>query len=92
MKATTRKSRSNLKVTPIMVCVKCRRRLICSCSGVWAQENMEKGGKPRRLAMFDLWKCTECGYEILAGAGTPIYPYEREEFERYQGQPEIEFW
>ncbi len=92
MRADTVKSRSKLEVQMVIVCVKCGRILRIACNGVWAQENKSQRGEPYRVSNFDMWECPECGYQVLAGSGKPIYEYHRKQFEKYQKETEVEFW
>lgn len=75
-----------------IVCVKCGRLLKVATNGVWAQENVAERGRAYRVSMFDMWQCPECGYEVLAGSGKPVYPDQKESFEKYQQAVEVVFW
>ena len=56
------------------VCVKCRRSMKPEKNGVDAMETVDKRGKPYRIWSADKWRCTNCGFEILAGfAEKPTY-------------------
>lgn len=50
------------------VCVKCNREMRPEKNGVGCLDVFEDG-RTYQLWDSDLWKCPECGYEILEGFG-----------------------
>jgi hypothetical protein len=54
---------------PRVVCTACGRRLRLIRVGVKCVED-DDAGRPYKLWYADLWRCPECGVEVLAGFGT----------------------
>jgi len=59
---------------PMMVCVKCQVKLKPEKNSVHGVETFGRGSdEPYKLWMADLWKCPECGIEVIAGFGAHNY-------------------
>jgi len=57
------------------VCVKCERELYMEKAGVVVRELFQKNTMTYRIWSADLWKCPECGVEIIPGNGFADKPY-----------------
>lgn len=81
---------------PTMVCVKCQKFMHCKKVGVAYEEGMPTSDvadgtvlwRPYKLWMADLYKCQDCGVEIIAGQGAgPLSEHYEEDYlwwrERY---------
>ena len=51
------------------VCVKCEMELSLEKTGVLVRELFQKDTMVYRIWSADLWKCPECGVEIIPGHG-----------------------
>ena len=66
---------------PKPVCVKCRRELRPEKNGVGYLEMASFG--PVQVWDSDMWKCPECGIEVLTGFGLgPVAMHFHEHFDR----------
>ncbi len=72
---------------PTMVCVKCQKFMHCKKVGVAYEEGRPELGTwvPYRLWVTDLYKCQECGTEILAGQGfKPLSEHYEEDYGQWK--------
>ena len=51
------------------VCVKCERELHMEKAGVLVRELFQKNTMIYKIWSADLWKCPECGLEIIPASG-----------------------
>ena len=65
-----------------LVCVECNRELRPEQNGIYLVELFADDKKVYKIWTADLWKCPDCGKEIVSGfADNPL-------FEHYQGDGE----
>lgn len=77
-----------------MVCVKCQVKLKPERTGVHVVETFGRGSnEPYKLWAADLWKCPDCGFEVVAGFGGNNYAEHFEaDFSKLLEKAEPKFW
>lgn len=70
---------------PRPVCLRCRKFLRVKKNGVVIEEGSPRAGGawgPYKLWMGDLWRCPECGVEVIMGFGLkPLSEHFRRDYE-----------
>jgi len=51
---------------PKLVCISCNLEMYPKKNGVYCVDLFDNG-EPYSITYCDIWKCNECGYEVLAG-------------------------
>ena len=70
---------------PRAVCLRCHKFLRIKKNGVVIEEGLPNRGawKPHKLWMGDLWRCPECGVEVVMGFGlNPLSEHFMPDYER----------
>jgi hypothetical protein len=59
---------------PRILCVNCKRKLKCERQGVHVVETFGRDSDdPYKLWRADLYKCPDCGFEVVCGFGASNY-------------------